>query len=229
MKRILIIEDEPGVQMTLEDRLLSEGYEVVIKGDGPRGEREALKGEYNLILLDLMLPGKDGYAVCRNIRQAGIDTPVIMLTARNTNLDTIIGLREGADDYLAKPFDMGVLVARIEALLRRSTQKIVSGGDPDQSVEFGDFILNPDGGELLMGGMPVPLNTQEYRLLHYLVVNKDKVLSREKLLDEVWGYDNETTTRTVDVHIGKIRHKLGESKFPRHILTVRGRGYKFRG
>ncbi|RKX84579.1 MAG: DNA-binding response regulator, partial [Spirochaetes bacterium] len=121
MKRILIIEDEPGVQMTLEDRLVVEGYDVTIKGDGLQGEIEALKKTYDIILLDIMLPLRDGYAVCNNIRKAGVDTPVLMLTARNTNMDTVIGLRQGADDYLAKPFDMSVLLARIEALLRRSS------------------------------------------------------------------------------------------------------------
>ena len=120
MYKILIIEDEPGVQLTLEDRLKAEGHKVIIKDNGISGEEEAIKGLYDIILLDIMLPGRDGYAVCENIRKAGVTTPVIMLTARNTNLDTILGLRQGADDYLAKPFDMSVLIARIDALIRRS-------------------------------------------------------------------------------------------------------------
>ncbi len=228
MKKILIIEDEPGVQMTLEDRLHAEGFEVIIKGDGVKGETEALRGGHDLILLDLMLPGKDGYTICRNIRRAGIETPVIMLTARSTNVDTIIGLRQGADDYIAKPFDMEVLIARIEARLRSPQKREVSNGNIDAPVQFGNFLINPEKGELYKGKTPIPLNTQEYRLLLYLVSNSDKILSRNKLLDEVWGYDTETTTRTVDVHIGKIRNKIGESEFPQHILTIRGRGYKFK-
>jgi len=227
MKRILIIEDEPGVQMTLEDRLTAEGYEVVIKGDGPRGESEAMKGFFDLILLDIMLPGRDGYAICHNLRKAGIMIPILMLTARGTNLDTVLGLRQGADDYLAKPFDMGVLLARIEALLRRYERKPSRSVQNDDPVSFGPFLLDPEKGELFKNSLPVPLNAQEYRLLRYLVSHSDRIISREQLLDEVWGYDTETTSRTVDVHVAKIRRILGDSDNPKHLLTVRGRGYKF--
>lgn len=227
MCRILIIEDEPGVQMTLEDRLESEGYKVTVKGDGIEGESEALTGIYDAVLLDIMLPGRDGYAVCENIRKAGLQTPVLMLTARNTNLDTVLGLRQGADDYLAKPFDMQVLLARIDALIRRSK---INGRNNIQNTEtlaFGEYTLNRETGELMSGSKTIPLNGQEYRLLEYMIINENKIISRDKLLDEVWGYDSETSSRTVDVHIAKIRHKLQESEIPKHILTIRGRGYKF--
>jgi len=231
MPRILIIEDEPGVQMTLEDRLVAEGYQVTIKGDGIRGEEAAKTGEFDIILLDLMLPGRDGFAVCQHVRAAGIHTPILMLTARNTNLDVVLGLRQGADDYLAKPFDMGVLIARIEALLRRSSQLQLSGLEtsavPDQ-VFFGEFCLNIVKGILeTREGRQIELNTQEYRLLKYMVLHPGYVLTRDTILNEVWGYGSDTTTRTVDVHIAKLRQRLGESNIPKHIRTIRGRGYKF--
>ena len=227
MEKVLIIEDEKGLQITLEDRLSAEGYEVTIKGDGNTGEEEALKNINDIILLDIMLPGKDGYAVCQNIRKAGLTTPVLMLTARNTNLDTVLGLRHGADDYLAKPFDMSVLLARIEALLRRSMFNKTSNNSNEKKITFGNFLLDLDKGELFCNEKIITLYGQEYRLLEYLINHKDTVISRNTLLDEVWGYDTETSSRTVDVHIAKIRQKLGESEIPRHILTVRGRGYKF--
>lgn len=226
MHNILIIEDEPGVQLTLDDRLTAEGYSVEIRGDGISGEKEAQTGSYNLILLDLMLPGKDGFSVCMNLRKSGIKTPILMLTARDTNLDTIMGLKAGSDDYLAKPFDMSVLLARIEALLRRA-DGLKEGplNDPD-SVVFGSFELDRRKGILEKDGNPIDLNTQEYRLLEYMAINPGSILNRDTILDDVWGYGCETTTRTVDVHIAKLRQKLGESERPKHILTFRGRGYR---
>lgn len=226
MYKILIIEDEPGVQLTLEDRLTAEGYLVTVCGDGIYGEERAVNNKFNVILLDIMLPGRDGYAICQNIRKAGISTPILMLTARNTNLDTVLGLRQGADDYMAKPFDMTVLLARIEALIRRSTIKDSSVENGSSILKFGDFRLDREKGELYSEDRLIPLNGQEYRLLEYMIINNGKIISRDRMLNEVWGYDSETTSRTVDVHIAKIRHKLNESDIPRHILTIRGRGYK---
>lgn len=230
MAEILIIEDEPGVQMTLEDRLQAEGYKTAVRGEGHSGEAEAMTGKYDLILLDLMLPGKDGFSICQSLREAGINTPVLMLTARNTNLDTVMGLRVGADDYLAKPFDMQVLLARIEALLRRASAGSSSGGNPDIKkavVEFGNYRLDRNRGVLILEGRDIDLNAQEYRLLDYLVHNEGRILGRDEILDDVWGYDSEITTRTVDVHVAKLRQRLGESDHPKHIITYRGRGYKF--
>lgn len=227
MNKILIIEDEPGVQMTLEDRLKAEGYEVTIEGDGISGEKKALSEEFDAILLDIMLPGRDGYAVCENIRKTGSNTPILMLTARNTNLDSILGLRQGADDYMAKPFDMQVLLARIEALIRRSQMNGKITGQNKSRLQFGEFILDQIRGELFLADKAIALNGQEYRLLEYLIIHDNIIISRDKLLDEVWGYDSETSSRTVDVHIAKIRQKLGESEITKHILTIRGRGYKF--
>ncbi len=229
MAEILIIEDEPGVQLTLEDRLRAEGYGVTIRDDGIRGENEALKGTYSLILLDLMLPGRDGFTICLNLRKAGIKTPILMLTARDTNLDTVMGLKVGADDYLAKPFDMSVLLARIEALLRRSKENGENLASEKQleQVIFGEFILDLKTGNLEKSGEQISLNAQEYRLLEYLAVNSGRILSRDLILDDVWGYGSETSTRTVDVHVAKLRSKLGEPEIPRHIKTFRGRGYRF--
>ncbi len=228
MPRVLIIEDEPGIRMTLEDRLVAEGYACSSCGDGISGEATAMEGAWDLILLDLMLPGRDGLTICRNLRKAERDTPILMLTARNTDLDVIAGLGIGADDYLAKPFDMGVLLARMEALTRRFHRPAKYGPEPlSCPVSFGRFILDPASGKLSSNGVEVTLFAQEYRLLEYLVAHPDRLLSRDEILDQVWGYQSDTTTRTVDVHVAKLRRILGESDLPRHILTIRGRGYKF--
>ncbi|QEN08214.1 response regulator transcription factor [Oceanispirochaeta crateris] len=226
MTRILIVEDEPGVQMTLEDRLQAEGYETSVKGDGISGQEEAETGEYDLMILDIMLPGRDGFAVCQNLRSKKINTPILMLTARNTNLDSIMGLRQGADDYMAKPFDMGLLLARIEALLRRSNLPTAKNSTKPY-FEFGDFTLDLNTGTLTRKDDKIDLLAKEFALLQYLVKHPGELLKRDTILDEVWGYESETTTRTVDVHIAKLRQKLGESELPRHIQTLRGRGYKF--
>ena len=235
-KSVLIVEDEPGVQMTLEDRLTAEGYSVTVCGDGIEGEKEILSGRHELVLLDVMLPGKDGFTICQNIRKAGVSIPVLMLTARDTNIDTVMGLRVGADDYLAKPFDMQVLLARIEALFRRAASGASAVGSPEAgsegAVPFGDYILDRSRGHLERRGSDgetstVDLNTQEYKLLEYLVLNSGRIISRNVILDDVWGYESEITTRTVDVHVAKLRQRLGESEQPKHILTYRGRGYKF--
>ena len=223
--RVLVIEDEEGIRMPLEDMLVAEGCVVESRPDGPSGEAAARSGAYDIILLDLMLPGRDGLAVCRNLRDDRVMTPVIMLTARGADLDVVVGLRQGADDYVPKPYDAGVLVARMEALLRRAPR---GGSSPAASVvRFGDFVLDRRKGELLREDDPVSLNAQEYRLLYFLAANPGRVIGREEMLDLVWGYDSETTTRTIDVHVAKLRQRLGESELPRHILTVRGRGYKF--
>lgn len=226
MRKILIVEDEVGVQMTLEDRFVEEGFDVTIKGDGIEGELEALKNIYDLIILDVMLPNRDGFMICENIRKQGVETPILMLTARNSDLDIVIGLRYGADDYLPKPFNMTVLLARVEALLRRMEK--VSGKKTKKSVyTFGEFKLDFQKGELFRDEESVTLNAIEFRLLTYFITHEDSIITRDTLLDDVWGYETETTSRTVDVHIAKLRAKLGESDFHKHIQTIWGRGYKF--
>lgn len=226
MRKVLIIEDEVGVQMTLEDRFVEEGFEVTIKGDGIEGELEALKNIYDIIILDVMLPNRDGFIICENIRKQGVETPILMLTARNSDLDIVIGLRYGADDYLPKPFNMTVLLARVEALLRRM-EKIFNNKPKMSIYNFGEFKLDLQKGELYKNEKLISLNAIEFRLLTYFITHEDRVISRDTLLDDVWGYESETTSRTVDVHIAKLRSSLGESDNHKHIQTIWGRGYKF--
>ena len=230
--RILLVEDEEGLVLALEDALRGEGYRVKSVGDGVSGQREAEAAEEDLIILDVMLPGRDGFQVCKNLRDAGINTPILMLTARSTTIDTVMGLRIGADDYLTKPFDMQVLLARVQALLRRAAmaarQRKPKGEEASPGIySFGPFRLDTVKMQLFRGDTPIALNVQEYRLLLVFARNPDRVLSRDFLLSEAWGYDTETTTRTVDVHCAWLRQKLGEQDFPRHLVTVRGFGYKF--
>ncbi|MDC7236291.1 MAG: response regulator transcription factor [Sphaerochaetaceae bacterium] len=228
MKKILIIEDELGVQITLEDRLEAEGYQIVVKGDGISGEEEAKANDYDLIILDVMLPKRDGFSVCKHLRSANIKTPILMLTARNTNIDVIMGLQQGADDYVMKPFDMGVLIARIESCIRRSSIKEEKIEKSCENYKFGEFTLDIKKGTLTKNNEDsILLNAQEFRLLEYFVTHPNEILDRNKILDDVWGYDTDIYTRTVDVHIAKLRFHLGESQKPNHIRTIRGLGYKF--
>jgi DNA-binding response OmpR family regulator len=227
-KTILIIEDEAGIAFMLQDRFESEGYSVIHKDNGPDGETYARQNSVDVILLDIMLPGKDGFQVCQSLRQSGINTPILMLTARTTNIDTVMGLKLGADDYLTKPFDMAVLSARVEALIRRSQAETTqSPKEQNQQFTFGNFLLDTNKQELYRDNQQVELNTQEYRLLKYLVQNPERVLSRDELLDAVWGYNSDVTTRTVDVHIAWLRKKIENHPVSRHLITLRGRGYKF--
>ncbi len=230
--QILLVEDEQGLVLALEDCLRNEGYQVHSAGDGVTGEREGKSGAYDLIILDIMLPGRDGFQVCQNLRFAGVRAPILMLTARGTSIDTVMGLRLGADDYLTKPFDTQVLLARVFALLRRSGAErntpFASATAPEQAelFRFGPFTLDTCRKELVRDGRIIPLSAQEYRLLEVFVRNPNRVLDREYLLAHAWGYDEETTTRTVDVHVSWLRHKLGEQNHPTHLVTVRGFGYK---
>ncbi len=223
---ILVIEDEKALVMALQDRLESEGYQVEARYNGINGEAEAIAGTYSCIILDVMLPGRDGFQVCRNIREKGIITPILMLTARDTSIDTVMGLKLGADDYLAKPFDMQVLLARIESLLRRSASSQNTGTRKGRHT-FGPFVLDTEQQLLTCHGSSVPLNATEYQLLRYLAEHEGSTVSRVKLLEEVWGYELQVSTRTVDVHIARLRQRLGEGTVPRYIRTVRGMGYRF--
>ena len=220
--RILIVEDDSTIAMTLQDRLQNEGYTTVVAGDGTDGFQKAINGKWDLIILDLMLPGKDGLELCRDIRAKGIDTPVLMLTAREQTVDKVVGLKMGADDYLTKPFEMIELLARIEALLRRRPENT-----PDATgCRLGSYFLDFRRQELRKKGKITPLTTYEYKLLRYLCEHRGEVLDRDELLTEVWGYDETTYTRTMDTHIGLLRKKLGDSKKQELIITIRGQGYK---
>lgn len=223
--RILLIEDEPGLRLTLRDLLTSEGYQFATAPDGDLGLREAQEGGFDLILLDVMLPKKSGFEVCSELRRQGIDTPTLMLTARIQIADRVAGLKLGADDYLAKPFDPSELLARVQALLRRSQkEKRV----PLSTFKFGEVEADFERSEIRKNGHPLNLAQKEFQLLHYLVERRGTVVSREEILREVWSYSHEASTRTIDVHIAWLRQKIEDNtQYPRHIHTIRGKGYRF--
>jgi len=227
-KRILLVEDEPGLQLTLSDRLRSEGYAVEAASDGDTGYERATEETFDLIILDIMLPGKNGFDVCRDLRQAGRTQPILMLTARDQVADKVVGLKLGADDYLTKPFENIELLARVEALLRRSVASATSHST--DFYEFGNVSVNFRKSEVMLSGKPVDFSAREFQLLRYFIENRESLLSRDELLNNVWGYDVTPSTRTVDVHIARLRQKIeANPKYPMHILTVHGMGYKFIG
>jgi two-component system alkaline phosphatase synthesis response regulator PhoP len=224
--KILLVEDEEGLILTLTDRLQSEGFEVVSAADGERGFELASSGDFNLIVLDVMLPEKNGYDVCRDLRRNGIETPVLMLTAKGETIDKVLGLKLGADDYLTKPFEVIELLARIEALLRRSPARAQNG--TADVFRFGEAVVDFRRAEVYRDNKRVELSAMEFKLLQFLIENRGRVHSRNELLDEVWGYDAMPSTRTVDVHIAWLRQKLETNpKHPQFIQTVHGLGYKF--
>jgi DNA-binding response OmpR family regulator len=221
-RRVLIVEDEAALRLGLSDRLESEGYEVAAAADGEEGFALARGGGFDLIVLDVMLPGKSGFDVCRDLRRQGIDTPVLMLTARGEVIDRVLGLKLGADDYLTKPFETAELLARIEALLRRSRPDVEGG-----VFVFGEVRVDFRGVEVTRAGEPIELSALEFRLLRHLIEHRGEVLGRDRLLDEVWGYGADVYSRTVDQHVATLRRKIeADPHRPRHIVTVRGLGYK---
>lgn len=223
--RILLVEDEPGLQMTVADLLAAEGHVVEAASDGPTGLSKATSGSYDLIILDVMLPGKSGFDVCRDLRQMGSDVAILMLTARNHVVDRVVGLKLGADDYLAKPFDPQELLARVEALLRRVTKENLT---PVVKYQFGSVQVDFVKSEVSRSGTAVSLAGKEMQLLRYLIDHRGSVLTRESILSAVWEYQPNVSTRTVDVHIAWLRQKLEDNpQYPKFILTVRGMGYRF--
>ncbi len=226
-RRVLLIEDEPGLVMTLSDRLKSEGYDVGVATDGPSGLRRATTDRWDVILLDVMLPGASGFDVVRDIRQSKVSTPVIMLTARSQIVDKVLGLKLGADDYLTKPFEMLELLARIEAHLRRANQ---SPHASSARYRFGDIEMDVRKAEVTRSGVAIDLSAREFLLLKYFLEHREATLSREELLNEVWGYVSMPSTRTVDVHVAWLRQKIEPNpRHPQYILTSHGLGYKFVG
>ena len=224
-ENILLVEDEEALRMTLSDRLHSEGFVVDCAVDGAEGFQKATQLPFDLIILDVMLPRKNGLDVCRDIRQAGLITPVLMLTARGQTIDKVLGLKIGADDYVTKPFDMMELMARIEALLRRAPSRPPSQEDVHQ---FGTIRVDLRGTQVFKDGKVVTLSAREFQLLRYFIEHRGATLSRDEILKEVWGYSAETFTRTVDVHVASLRQKLEDDpKQPAIILTVTRLGYKF--
>jgi two-component system alkaline phosphatase synthesis response regulator PhoP len=223
MTRVLLVEDEPGLVLTLGDRLRAEGYAVAHAADGDAGFERAATEPFDLLILDVGLPKRDGFAVVRDLRQRGVRTPVLMLTARGQVADRVVGLRLGADDYLVKPFDAQELLARIEALLRRAGRASPASG----RHRFGDVTVDVGRAEVWRGEAAVDLSAKEFGLLCCLLEHRGHVVSRDDALTEVWGYDATPTTRTVDVHVAGLRQKLEpDPGRPRHIVTVHGRGYK---
>jgi two-component system alkaline phosphatase synthesis response regulator PhoP len=230
--RLLLVEDEPGLQLTLSDRLAAEGYEVATAGDGDAAIALATTQPFDVIVLDVMLPGRDGFDVVRVLRAKGLATPVLMLTARGQVADRVVGLKLGADDYLTKPFEVIELLARLEALQRRTQgPAAAAAGDPAHARHrFGGVVVDVRRAEVTRGDARVELSAKEFQLLRYFLEHRGATLSREELLQEVWGYQGLPSTRTVDVHVAWLRQKLEPNpKAPQFILTVHGLGYKFAG
>jgi two-component system alkaline phosphatase synthesis response regulator PhoP len=226
VKRLLLVEDEPGLVLTLRDRLTREGYSVDTSADGESGLERAAGEGFDLVLLDVMLPRINGLDVLRELRKRGIETPVIMLTAKGQIADKVVGLKLGADDYVTKPFEMMELLARIEAKLRRAPQ----APHPAEGYQFGDVRVDFRRAEVTRGGGPLELSAREFQLLKYFIEHRGATLTRDELLNEVWGYNAMPSTRTVDVHVAWLRQKIEpNSRHPQYILTVHGMGYKFAG
>jgi DNA-binding response OmpR family regulator len=225
MTRILVIEDEPTIAIGLQDDLEAEGYEVEVAGDGNTGAASAAKGGFDLILLDVMLPGRDGFTVCRDLRSSGSRTPIILLTAKGQEQDKVLGLGLGADDYVTKPFSPRELVARIQAVLRRGLRAPAA-----KCFRFGDVQVDFSRHELRRGGRLVEVTPSELKLLRLLIENRGEVLSIDRLLQEGWGSDIFLTDRVIYTHLNNLRAKIEpDPRHPRYIVSVRGSGYRFDG
>jgi two-component system alkaline phosphatase synthesis response regulator PhoP len=224
MTKILIVEDEPDMVLGLKDNFEFEGYEVLTASDGAAGLERARQHKPDLVILDIMLPRYSGLEVCKTLRGEGFTAPIIMLTARGQEIDKVVGLELGADDYVTKPFSIRELLARVRAILRRS-----EGGKKRLSrYRFSDVELDFEIYQARKGGEPLDLSPREFELLRYLIERKGDTVSRDRLLEDVWGYESYPSTRTVDTHIAKLRAKIGDSgSEPRYILTIHGVGYKF--
>jgi DNA-binding response OmpR family regulator len=220
---VAVIEDDETVREGLRLNLELERFEVVTASDGVAGLALIDERRPDLIILDVMMPRKDGLQTCRELRDKGNSTPIILLTARSEEVDKVLGLELGADDYLAKPFGMRELVARVRALLRRTTN-----AENVDTLSFDDVVIDFKAYKAERNSEPLELSAREYRLLKYLVVKEGSVVTRDELLDEVWGYNSYPSTRTVDNHIARLRQKIERNvNSPQHILTVHGVGYKF--
>ncbi len=229
-KRILLVEDEPGLVLTLTDRLESEGYQVDSAREGVEALKKVAEGPYDLILLDVMLPGKSGFDICRELRSRGSPIPILFLTAKGEVADKVVGLKLGGDDYLTKPFDMMELTARVEALLRRAGGSALGGASAPVRYAFGDVEVDFRKAEVTRGKTPVELSALEFKLLKYFIENRGAALSREELLSRVWGYDAAIHSRTVDVHVSGLRQKIEPNPGrPQYVVTIHKLGYRFVG
>jgi two-component system, OmpR family, alkaline phosphatase synthesis response regulator PhoP len=224
--RLLLCEDEAGLRLAIGDRLREEGYAVETAADGDEGLRRALGEPWDLLVLDVMMPGRSGFDIVSEVRRHGLTTPIVLLTARGEVVDRVVGLRLGADDYLTKPFAMAELVARVEARLRNRPASAPAG----DAFAFGDVRVDFRAAEVTRLGVPVELSAKEFHLLRHFIEHRGLVRSRDDLLNEVWGYDAMPTTRTVDVHVAGLRKKIEPNpKAPQFLLTLHGLGYKFVG
>jgi two-component system alkaline phosphatase synthesis response regulator PhoP len=224
MPTLLIVEDEPDMVRGLQFNFEARGYAVVVANDGDDGYRAALERHPDLVILDVMLPKRDGYDVCRALRKARPNLPILLLTAKGREEDVVLGLKLGADDYVRKPFGVAELIARVETLLRRTA----AGRLPDD-LTFGDIRIDFSRHLATKGRQPLDLTPREFEMLRYFAARKGAVVSRDELLNAVWGYDSMPNTRTVDAHIVKLRQKIEEASRPRYLVTVHGIGYKFIG
>ncbi|MEA4922049.1 MAG: response regulator transcription factor [Eubacteriaceae bacterium] len=229
MKKILIIEDEPSIRELVTYNLQANGYEPLQAEDGTLGIAMIYKEKPDLVLLDIMLPGKDGYEICRELRGEGNNTPIIMLTAKSEEIDKVLGLEFGADDYISKPFGIRELMARIKAVVRRyeTAEAFQTPEDRDNVIIDGDLSINFDRHEVKVDGDDVDLTLREFELLGFLAQNRGHVYTRDELLDKVWGIDYAGETRTVDVHVRYLRKKLHDDE-EKYIETIRGKGYKLK-
>jgi two-component system alkaline phosphatase synthesis response regulator PhoP len=224
VSKILIVEDEPDMVMGLRDNFEFEGYEVITASDGATGLERAREHKPDLIVLDIMLPRLSGLEVCKTLRSEGHGMPILMLTARGQEIDKVVGLELGADDYVTKPFSIREVLARVRAILRRTdgTKKRLA------RYRFGDVDLDFETYRATKGSSPLELSPREFELLRYLIERKGETVTRDQLLQDVWGYGDYPSTRTVDTHIAKLRAKIGDSgSEPRYVLTIHGSGYKF--
>jgi DNA-binding response OmpR family regulator len=225
MTKILIVEDEPNMRLGLRDNLEFEGYEVDFAEDGDTGLQKIVENTYSLVLLDVMLPNLSGFDICKTVRKKGITTPIILLTAKGDEIDKVLGLELGADDYVTKPFSLRELLARIKAVLRRNED--TGAKKESKDITIGKLEVNFTSYTAFISGKPVTMSHKEFEILNYLYSEKNKTVSRDDLLNKVWGYEESPTTRTVDNFILKLRQKI--EKDPNHpaiILTVHGIGYK---
>lgn len=225
MPKILVVDDEQNMRTGLKDNLEFEGYDVETANDGEQGLKKIFEGSYNLIILDVMMPKKSGFDVCKEVRKAGMTTPVILLTAKGEEIDKVLGLEIGADDYVTKPFSLRELLARVKAILRRSENLVMN--EEDREVKIGRLEINFSGYKATSKNRDVAMSHKEFEILHHLWKHRNSTVSREDLLTEIWGYDETPTTRTVDNFILKLRQKIEiDSNHPQIILTVHGIGYK---
>lgn len=225
MYRILIVEDEPNMQKGLKDNLEFEGYSVDVAGDGESGLNMIMKNDYHLVLLDVMLPVYSGFDICKMVRKKGIKTPIILLTAKGEEIDKVLGLELGADDYITKPFSLRELLARIKAVLRRTGEK--EADKEKVKIKIGKLSVRFDNYEACIDNQPVKMSPKELDLLHYLWKRRNNIVVRDDLLTDIWGYDQQPTTRTVDNFIMKLRQKIEDNpNNPKIILSVYGIGYK---